>query len=339
MATLYVTEPGARIEKEYKRILVTKEDKVLMSVPLSRISEVVLVGWAGATTPAMLSLLDSNAGLSLVTRSGKLRGRLVPAEARNLPLRRKQYACAADPHFCLEISRAIVTGKLKNSRTMLRRMLRASRARADEEMQSGGSRALARLNQSLDQVPSAASLAELRGLEGIAGKVYFSVLRRALRPEFAFPTRTRRPPKDPANALLSLAYSLLTNCLFTACEIAGLDPYEGFFHADKYGRPALALDLVEEFRAIIADSVVLTLINKRILKERYFEPGEHGGIYLSKRGMKKFLVTYTQRNLTRVFLPSAGRPLSYQKIFEVQARQLRKSIEAQEPNYASFLLK
>jgi len=339
MATLYVTEPGARIEKEYKRILVTKEDKVLMSVPLSRISEVVLVGWAGATTPAMLSLLDSNAGLSLVTRSGKLRGRLVPAEARNLPLRRKQYACAADPHFCLEISRAIVTGKLKNSRTMLRRMLRASRARADEEMQSGGSRALARLNQSLDQVPSAASLAELRGLEGIAGKVYFSVLRRALRPEFAFPTRTRRPPKDPANALLSLAYSLLTNAMFTACEIAGLDPYEGFFHADKYGRPALALDLVEEFRSIIADSIVLSLINNRRVRERDFEAGRGNGIYLTKKGMRAFLYQYTRRLLTRVHHPLAGRSLSYQKVFEVQARQLRKAIESGRPEYGPIIIR
>jgi len=151
--------------------------------------------------------------------------------------------------------------------------------------------------------------------------------------------RTRRPPQDPANALLSLAYSLLTNAMFTACEVAGLDPYDGFFHADKYGRPALALDLVEEFRSLIADSVVLTLINKSILKERDFESGKGGGIYLTKRGMRKFLKHFTHRLLTSAYHPIAGRSMSYQKIFEIQARQLRKSIESGHPDYQPFLTK
>ena len=152
-------------------------------------------------------------------------------------------------------------------------------------------------------------------------------------------TLYRRPPKDPANALLSLAYSLLTNAMFTACEIAGLDPYEGFFHADKYGRPALALDLVEEFRAIIADSVVLTLINNRRIKEKDFEPGRDAGIYLKRRGMKIFLQHYTHRLLTPHYHPLADRSLSYQKIFEVQARQIRKSIEAGQPDYKSITVR
>jgi CRISPR-associated protein Cas1 len=339
MSTLYVTEPGARIEKEYKRILVTKEDEVLLSVPIAQISEVILIGWAGATTPAMLSLLDQEAGLTLVTRNGKLRGRLKPAHARNLSLRHKQYARSSDPVFCLEISRAIVTGKLKNSRTMLRRILRSERAADNLEIQQTGTNSILRMNHSLAQVSYAKDLAELRGLEGASANAYFHIFKQYLRPELSMEKRTRRPPKDPPNALLSLAYSLLTNAMFTACDVVGLDPYDGFFHADKYGRPALALDLVEEFRSVIADSVVLTLINKRILKEKDFEPGGKSGIYLTKSGMYKFLQQYTKRINTRAYHPVAKRSLSYQKIFEIQARQIRKCIEDDNTKYKPFIRK
>jgi CRISPR-associated protein Cas1 len=343
MPTLYVTEPGARLEKEYRRLLVVKDDEVLLSVPLAQVSEVVLMGNSGVTTPALLALLDAGCGLSLVRRGGELRGRLRSAQAHNLPLRRRQYACAAQPDFCLELSRRIVIAKLKNSRTLLRRMLRGRQMRADPQKQAGGAQALAQLNHALALAPAAASLEALRGLEGQAAKAYFAVLRAALRPEMSFDKRTRRPPGDPANALLSLAYSLLTNCLFTTCELADLDPYQGFYHADKYGRPALALDLVEEFRGVIADSVALSLINNRMLQEKDFERGAEEprpGVYLTRRGLRLFLEQFSRRLQAAVFHPLAGRALSYQKIFEVQARGLRKAIEQDDPRlYQPFLVK
>jgi CRISPR-associated protein Cas1 len=343
MATLYVTEPGAHVEKEYRRLLVVKDDEVLLSVPLSQVSEVVLVGYSGVTTPALLALLDSGSGLTLVRRGGELRGRLRSAQAHNLPLRRRQYACAAQADFCLQISRQIVAAKLKNSRALLRRTLRGRRLRSAPQEQARGAQALGQIGQALQRLPAAASLDELRGLEGRGSKAYFSVLRLALRPELSFEKRTRRPPGDPANALLSLAYSLLTNCLFTACELADLDPYEGFYHADKYGRPALALDLVEEFRGIVADSVVLNLVNNRILQAKDFEsqPGEpRPGVYLTRRGLRVFLEQFSRRLATPVFHPLAGRALSYQKIFEVQARSLRKAVEQGDPGlYRPFLVK
>lgn len=350
MPTLYVTEPGARIEKEYGRILVTKEDEVLLAAPLAHVSDVVLMGGVGATTPALLALLDQGATLSLVSRGGRLRGRLIAAEARNLPLRHKQYARSTDAEFCREVSRAIVTGKLRNCRTMARRLLRMAdgglmaddRRSEVQELQSeirDPQSDIQRINDSLGRVAGARDLAELRGLEGMGSKAYFAVLKRALRGEMTFEKRTRRPPKDPANALLSLAYTLLTNALFTACEVAGLDAYDGFFHADKYGRPALALDLVEEFRPIVADSVVLTVVNNRMLDEKDFETGEDEGVYLSRRGLRAFVAQFGRRLNTQVFHPDAGRPLSYQKVFEVQARRLRKCIESGEPNYQSFRAK
>jgi len=241
---------------------------VRMAVPLLLVSEVVLVGGVGATTPAMLSLLDHGTGLSLISKSSRLRGRLIAAEARNLPLRHKQYACSSNARFCLRVGQSVVIGKLKNYRTMARRILRkGGRAGSDQ----GGNLAppicdaglhLERINAALARAPATQYLAELRGLEGMGSKAYFAILRNALCGRLTFEARTRRPPKDPANALLSLAYALLTNALFTACEVAGLDLYDGFFHANKYGRPALALDLVEEFRPIVAESVVSMTVNK-----------------------------------------------------------------------------
>jgi CRISPR-associated protein Cas1 len=345
-------------------LLVTKEDEVVLSAPFAHVSEVVLMSGVGVTTPALLAMLDQGTGLSLIARGGRLRGRLIAAEARNLPLRHKQYARSADAAFCREVGRAIVAGKLRNCRTMARRLLRiVDRGSPIDGAQStihnpqseicdprsdihnpqsdirNPPSDIDRLNAALAQVSSARDLAELRGLEGIGSKAYFSVLRSALRRELTFEKRTRRPPKDPANALLSLAYTLLTNALFTACEVAGLDAYDGFFHADKYGRPALVLDLVEEFRPIVADSVVLTVVNNRMVSETDFEAGEDGGVYLSRRGLKAFVAQFGRRLNTAVFHPDAGRALTYQKVFEIQARRMRKCIESGEPNYQPFLAK
>lgn len=328
MATLYVTETGARIEKEYRRILVTKEDEVLARVPLARVSHVVLVGYVGATTPALLALLDAGVGLALVDRGGRLRGRLAPPLPRNAPLRQAQYRAELDPGLCLAFARQVVRGKLRNSRTMMQRLLRRK-----EDLPP---HLLPRLDAALAGVESADSLAALRGLEGSGARAYFGLLRQALQPGMSFSKRTRRPPRDAANALLSLGYTLLTEALITACEVVGLDPYVGFFHADKYGRPALALDLVEEFRAPVVDSLVLTLVNKRMLGPEDFEPGRGGGVYLKRHGLRLFFREFADRLETETYHPPAGRRLSYRKIFEVQARLAAKTMAGEATQYESF---
>lgn len=334
MATLYVTEPGSRIEREYRRVLVTKDDEVLQAVPWDRLSEIVLVGrGVGATTPVLHALLGAGVGLTLVSRTGKLLGRLVPPTPKNIPARQAQYAAAQDPDFCLRVSRAIVAGKLRNSRAMARRV-----ARDRSGIDAGP---IAEITRCLKAVPAVADMAALRGLEGQAARAYFAVWRQAFSGGLGFERRTRRPPKDPVNALLGLGYSLLTQNLMTACEIAGLDPYDGFFHADKYGRPALALDLVEEFRAIVVDSLVRTMVNKRMVKESDFRPaqGEKGGVYLTRRGLRTFLTQYSRRLKARVVHPYYGKRLSYQKCFEVQTRLLRKVIEKGLDEYPPFVVK
>ena len=331
MATLYVTEPGARIEKEYRRLLVTKDDEVLLRVPLSRVSDVVLVGRTGATTPAMLALLDAGIELAFVSRSGKLRGRLTPPTAKNIPLRHKQYERAMDEGFCLEIARAIVGGKLRNERTLARRLCRGR-----DEIDAAS---IEEITAVIKQVDGAPNMDTLRGLEGAGARAYFRVFRQSLALEWGFEKRVRRPPGDPVNAMLSLGYTLLGHNMMTALEVVGLDPYDGFFHADKYGRPALALDLVEEFRSVIVNSVVLTVVNKRMLTPDDFRPGPKGGVILRRSGLREFLGQYTARLQTEVIHPLAGRRLTYQKCFEVQARLMRKVIEGQAETYLPFLTK
>jgi CRISP-associated protein Cas1 len=417
MATLYVTEPGSRIEKEYRHLLVVKDDETLLRIPLADVSHVVLVGQGvGATTPALHALLAAGAGLSLVRASGELLGRLLPPSGKNLDLRRQQYVRGAEPDFCLAFARQIVLGKLQNYQALA---LRWSRSRTDAVAAGGMGRtgmlrdqvsgdgdpatgtdaaAAARLPQDIGPVGNlsyaespvsrveapavftvaqqldrlaaateaaerATDLATLRGEEGVGSKAYFAVYRACLRPDFTFEKRTRRPPRDPVNALLSLGYTLLGEAVATALEVVGLDPYEGFYHADKYGRPALALDLVEEFRGPIVDSVVLTLINKRMLQPVDFtEPTANAdspsaspstspstssgcdsgcdsgrdsapGVYLSRHGLAIFLREFSDRLQTTFTHPLAGRPLTYQKCLEVQARQAAKVIMGDEPRY------
>jgi len=335
MPTLYVTEPGARIEKEYKRILVmSKDEEALFSAPLVHVTDVVIVGSVGVTTQAMLSLLEAGVSFSIVSRAGKLLGRLLPPAEGNIFLRREQYKRAADPSFCFPVAKAIVLGKLKNQRTFAKRILRTHPEISKKAMEQ--------LDRTIAEAENETDLERLRGREGIGAKAYFEILRAALPKEWEFKTRTRRPPKDPANALLSLGYSLLTQNMMTALEVVGLDPYDGFFHADVYGRPALALDLVEEFRSLIVDSVVLTVTNKRIIAPDEFaqspkgDPGPEGGFYLKPQALKKFLRNYNERLHSTVVHSQAGRAITYQKCFEAQAWLLRRVIEGTKPEYVPF---
>ncbi|MBN1138090.1 MAG: CRISPR-associated endonuclease Cas1 [Anaerolineae bacterium] len=338
MATMYVTEPGSRIEKEYRRILVIKDDEVIKATPVDRLSEVVLVGrGVGATTPALHMLLEAGVGLTLISHGGELLGRLVPPTPKNIPARQAQYATARDPAFCLRVSQAIVAGKLRNSRAMARRVLRDRLAAGGSDGEAARAH-IAAIARCLKALPEAATLDTLRGLEGQAARAYFAVWGQAFSGELAFERRSRRPPQDPVNALLGLGYSLLTQNLATACEVVGLDPYDGFFHADKYGRPALALDLVEEFRAIVVDSLVRLLVNKRLLGAGDFVERE-GGVYLKRAGLRTFFAQYSHRLNARVIHPHYGRTLSYQQCFEVQARLLRQVIEGQLDAYPPFVVK
>jgi len=330
MATLYLVEQGAQVQKEYQRLLVCKEGEVLQEVPIGRVERVVVLGRIGFTTPALLALLDADIPVVFLTQQGQVRGRLTGRTRGNLALRHRQYECSRDPAFCLQVARSIVSGKLLNYRA---RCLRQGRRGQDEAA------AIAeQLRVYAERALQADDMAEVRGIEGIGSRLYFRLLRAALPEEFAFPRRERRPPPDPVNALLSLAYTLLGESIFAALEVVGLDPYDGFFHSDAYGRPALALDLAEEFRGIVADSVVLTLLNRRVLRASDFTRVGRG-VYLKPEALKRFLAAYTHRLNERVWHPVWNKHLTYQQVFEGQARLLARLIRGESERYIPFRVK
>ena len=332
MPTLYVLEPGARLEKEYQRLLVVKHDQILMRVPLQRVTQVVLIGRVGVTTPALHALLRAEIPLLIVNRSGKLQGRLLPPTAANLPLRQEQYRRNDDDAFCFALTQAIVAAKIHNQRVLA---LRLARRRQQIDNQAPDA-----LKTAIQQTQTAANIDSLRGIEGMAARRYFAIYRGAFAPEWLFTKRTRRPPKDPVNSLLSLGYSFLTQNMMMSLEAVGLDPYLGYFHAEKYNRPALALDLVEEFRAPIVDSLVLSLLNHRLVKEKDFhkEQGQEG-VFLTTRGFRIFLRKYSDKLESQFKSRELGRDISYRKLFEVQARKLARVVQGKDEIYRPFRLR
>ncbi len=328
MPSLYVCETGARIEIEHQRLLVTREDDVLLRVPLGDIQQVVLVGAVGVTTPAMAKLLDLNIPLMFLNSRGKFLGRLTTPTSYNLPLRQEQYRKNDDAGFGLNLARCIVRGKVHNQYIQVKRWSRR------HSLSPGGPNDLM---QCCTRAEAATEMEELLGIEGNAARIYFSLLEQVLDTGWNFHNRNRRPPKDPVNALLSLGYTLLTYTLSSALEVVGLDPYLGYYHVEQYGRPALALDLLEEFRAPVVDSLAVSLVNRGQLALDDFETdAETGGQFLTRHGWRVFAHHFTRKLETTLHLPGIQRPLSYQKIFEVQARKLARLIQGKESSYHPF---
>jgi CRISPR-associated protein Cas1 len=330
MPNLYVTEQGARLERDHGRILVSKDGQVLLDVPALKVSEVVLVGRVGVTTPALQLLLERDIGLVLLSSSGEFLGRLSSDRKSNTDLKRLQYQREQEPGFCLQVAQGVVQGKLWNSRV---RCLRMAAASGNPVAQ----RAAQRLEKLLEALPGAATLGAVRTLEAQGARAYFTGLRAHLRPGWEFPSRQRRPPPDPVNTLLSVTYTMLTEAVYSATVLAGLDPYCGFYHAERWGRPALVLDLMEEFRPLVADSVVLTLVNKRMLSPRDFRPGPtERPVILDLEGYQTVLRAFGERLRTGVTIPRLKRRTTYQRLLEFQARGLAAAIEGRRPGYEPF---
>lgn len=330
MPNLYVTEQGSRLEREYDRILVTKGGAVLLEVPTIKVSGIILVGRIGVTTPALHLLLQRDIGLVFLSRSGEFLGRLSGDRSSNTRLKRAQYRQAEDPTFCVEVARAVVRGKLWNSRVRCMRIAAA----ADSPAAHG---AADRLRNLLQELPGATDTGAIRALEAQASRAYFAAFRTHLNPNWKFPSRKRRPPPDPVNLLLGATYTLLTEAVYSAVTVAGLDPYCGFYHSERPGRPALVLDLMEEFRPLIADSVVLMLLNKGILKHSDFRPGPaERPVLLDPRGYLKVLEVFGERLRTRVTIPRLNHRTTYQRLLEIQARVLAAAVEGRAHGYEPF---
>lgn len=336
---LYVDEPGCAIKKTGERLLVVKENDVLRDMPLIHLGQVVISGNVNLTTPAMQTLLHEGIPVVFLSAYGRYHGALTPQVSRNSLLRSAQHKVANNPDACLALSKAFVHGKVANMRTMLQRRKWQAPDTENPALQPlfANIKAMKAMEK---RIHKATELSELLGIEGNASAAYFSAFNFMLKSEigFDFQRRSRRPPADPINALLSFAYSLLTADLMSAIQTVGLDPYIGFFHQLKYGKPCLALDLMEEFRPIIADSVVITLINNRRIKPDDFTQS-HGGWYLKDHRRKVFYAAYEGRKNETITHPLFKYKITFRRAMELQVRLLAKCLTGEIDQYTPLTIR
>ena len=273
--TLYVTSENSYLALDGENLVVYDEKKELGRLPLHNLDGIVSFGYRGTSPALMGACAERNISLCYLTPQGKFLARVTGKVQGNVLLREQQYKSSKDDEISLTIAKNCITGKVYNARWVLERAIRDHGMQIDVE---GVKKASLHLKESLQYIQNAESKDQLRGYEGEAASIYFGVFNELIlqqKKEFNFQGRNKRPPKDNVNAMLSFAYSLLAGMCGAALEAVGLDPYVGFFHTDRPGRMSLALDLMEEFRGIMADRFVLTLINKRIMKPEYFTKKEN----------------------------------------------------------------
>lgn len=331
MSALYVLEDGAILRKDGDQVVVlSAKAGVLMKMPLQQVEEIVVVGNTTVTAPLVHELLARAIGITYFSRCGEFLGRLIPETSKNVPLRWAQFQAAADPRRSLGLAKSLVRGKLLNQRTLL--------MRAAREGVSDLAGAIADLRALAERVDRVQSLAELRGLEGAGSARYFKEWPKLLRKVgFRFPGRVRRPPTDPVNAMLSFGYALLSTMVFASCHVVGFDPYVGFLHMDRYGRPALVLDLMEELRPVLVDSLVLALINRGQVEPEGFEHSLGGGCRMTRATLRTFLQTWEERRRTLVRHPLFHQEIPYFRVPEFQARVLAKVLLGEAEEYVPFL--
>jgi CRISP-associated protein Cas1 len=337
--TLYVTTPDAYLRLDNDTICVKVESEVKLRVPMHHIGSVVCFGNIGLSTPLIHRLGDDGISLVMLDQNGRFKARLEGSVSGNVLLRQAQHQRSGNPTATLDIARNCVAGKIKNARQVL---LRGSReAKQDDEAATLG-RASDDLAASLRSLPGVADLDALRGFEGDAARRYFAALNLLIRPDmrdtFGMDGRTRRPPRDRINALLSFLYAMLMNDCRSACEAAGLDPQLGFLHAVRPGRAALALDLMEEFRPL-ADRLVLTLINRGQISAGDFVEREGGAVLLEGDARKAVVVAYQERKQDELTHPLLEQPVMMGLLPLIQARLLARTIRGEAENYIPFVMR
>jgi CRISPR-associated protein Cas1 len=336
-AVLYLQEPGSHVGKRSEHLVVRKDGRELSKVPMHAVRQVVVFGNVQVSTQALETLAANDVPVMYLTGHGRFLGSFVPAVPKNVGLREAQFRTFADAAECLKLSKAAVRAKLTNQRALLMRSLRGDGDRGSDEPAARG---IAELIRKLDD---AASVETVLGLEGQGAALYFGEFGRFLKTQppgqgFDFTARNRRPPKDPVNALLSFAYAMLAKDCFAAVCTVGFDPYKGFFHANRHGKPSLALDLLEEFRAVIADSVVLTLVNNEMVTPKNFLTWKEA-CQLTEDGRRAFFRAYEQRKATVVTHPVYGYKMSYSRMLEVQARMLAAYVRGGVPAYTGYMVR
>ncbi|MGZ5541017.1 MAG: CRISPR-associated endonuclease Cas4g/Cas1g [Methylobacter sp.] len=330
---VYVQAYKGKIAKKAEQLEISVDDTVAQSVRLLDTSQVVVMGNVYITTPCLQDLMKRDIPVSWHSFGGWFFGHTVGTGHKNVELRTAQYRASFEQHTCLAIARGLVRAKIQNCRTLLRRNWR-EQDKPDEQ--------LSQLKILADKTMRAGDLQQLLGFEGSAAAVYFGAFDKLIKkpddPEkmgFNFATRNRRPPTDPVNALLSYAYALLVRTWTVNITAVGLDAYRGYYHQPRYGRPALALDLMEPFRPLIADSVVLQAINNGEVQYSDFITSA-GSVALTDAGRKRFIAAFERRLSQEITHPLFGYKVDYRRLFEIQARLFGRYLLGELPEYPNF---
>ncbi len=334
--TLFVSTQGAWLNKDGANVVVSLEAKELGRIPIHNLGGIVGFGRVMLSPPLMGYCAESQVGVAFMTEEGRFLARVVGAQSGNVHLRREQYRRTDDEAAATAIARSVVMGKVLNQRTVLRRALRDHGAQSDIEAVADKLTAIAR------RVEHAATVDAARGFEGESANLYFSVFDRLIvgdRDVFSFKVRTRRPPLDRVNALLSFTYAILANDVRSALETTGLDPGVGFLHRDRPGRASLALDIMEEFRPFFADRLVLSLINRKQLAARDFKNFDNGAVFLTEDGRKSVLVAYQERKREELEHPFLEEKVTIGLLWHLQAQLLARHLRGDLDGYPPFLAK
>ena len=335
--SLYISQPDRYLSLEGESVVISFEEKNV-KVPLHNLEQIVTFGYTGASPGLMGKCAGNGISLVFMDRNGKFLARVEGEVRGNVLLRREQYRIADDAERSLKIAKSVILSKLFNSRWVLERAIRDHALRVDVELFKQKSEYL---QTSIRSAESAEDFDSLRGIEGEAASVYFSVFDDMIlqqKEDFRFQRRTRRPPRDRVNALMSFTYSLMTSGCAASLEAVGLDPYVGFLHTDRPGRLSLALDMVEEFRAY-CDRFSLTLINKKYVQAEHFDVREDGAVKLNDQGRKVFFEHWQKRKQEELVHPYLGEKVEWGMLPYVQALLLARYIRGELDEYPPFFWK
>jgi CRISPR-associated protein Cas1 len=345
MESLYVLETGAYLRKEGDALKVIKGNRTVDRIPAEGLKRLMLMGYVSLSGPVLDFLINRRVETVFITPTGRYRARLMLDPHRHVTLRKAQYRLLDEDPYRLKTAAAVVHGKLTNLGRLLKD--RAGR-RKDRELATAAAKvaAMAKRTQSVDDMET------LRGLEGAGTAAYFTAFPNLIQNDaFSFNGRNRRPPKDPVNAMLSFVYTLLTNEVLSAVNVCGLDPYLGALHEIAYGRPSLACDLVEEYRAFLGDRLVLGLINRRLVRpDDFILRGAGAAAYADEQEMRErrpvemkpataraFIASYEEMMNRMIVYPPAEKRLTYRQLMLHQVRRFGEALEKGEEIYRPFL--
>ena len=334
--TLYVSSQGSYLHREGETVVVEREKRQVLQLPIHTISSIICFGNV-LCSPFLLGFCaERDVSVSFLTEYGRFLAAVRGPVSGNVLLRRQQYRMADDNQATRGIAANVVSGKLANCRIVLNRTIRDHAAKVNEKDLRAASE---NINKIVERIPRAISTDEVRGLEGQAAAEYFGVFNHLIvdqKQDFIFIERNRRPPLDEVNALLSFVYTLLAHDVRSALETVGLDPAVGFLHRDRPGRPGLALDIMEEFRSVIADRLVLSLINRKQLGKKGFSKASSGAVTMGDDTRKTVLTEYQNRKQDEVFHPYIEETVPIGLLFFIQANLMARFIRGDIDGYPPF---